>query len=261
MARRWNDEEALGAAIGSLLAIGVAAILGTVRGEVAQPNAALALVLVVIVAAVTGGRRAGVATGLIAAVSFDFFLTRPYLSLAIDSGNDVLTVVLLMAVGLAVGVLAASRREGKAEGQAGHDEVASIHRVAALTADGADTDTVIRATEAEVAAVLQVGECHFSARPDDPPLPELQPSGHVDAPYRYLHEGDGFALPAEGITVAVRSGPRTFGWLVCRPTDPDAGISADRRRTALVLADHLALAMASDRPGPGRTATVADPSS
>ena len=62
-------------AIGGLLAIAAAGLLGAVRGDISQANAALALVLIVVLAAFTGGRWAGVSTGIVAAVAFDFFLT------------------------------------------------------------------------------------------------------------------------------------------------------------------------------------------
>ena len=56
-------------AIGGLLAIAAAGLLGAVRGDISQANAALALVLIVVLAAFTGGRWAGVSTGIVAAVS------------------------------------------------------------------------------------------------------------------------------------------------------------------------------------------------
>lgn len=232
----------MGIGIGALVAIATAGLLGSVRGEIDQANGALVLVLVVVVAAYTGGRWAGVATGLVSAVSFDFFLTEPYGSLAIESSDDIVTTVLLVAVGLAVGQIATSRNEAKAAGRAGADEVAGLYRVAGLTADGAPSDQVIDAVRAEVSTVLRLRECRFEGLPLDPPLPELEPSGRVDAPY--VFEGDGFTLPADGVTIVVRDGSHALGWLVCLPADANSGVSRDRRRTALILADHLGLVLA-----------------
>ncbi len=243
MRRTLDDTEVVGIGIGSLVAIGVAGLLGAVRGEISQANAALALVLVVIVAAFTGGRWAGGATAIVGALSFDFFLTAPYRSLAIKSVDDVLTTALLLGVGLAVGTIATSRSEAKAAGRAGTDEVAGLYRVARLTADGADPADVIRSVEQEVQVVLRLRACRFERLPLDPPLPELDQDGRIDAPYRF--EGDGFALPEEGLAIAVRTAQRRHGWLVCTPADPTRGVSRDRRRAALVLTDHLALALAA----------------
>lgn len=241
MRKNLSDAEVMGIGLGALAALVAAGLLGAVRGELDSANGALVLVLVVVGAAYTGGRRAGVTTGLVAAAGFDFFLTRPYDSLAIKSSDDVVTTVLLVVVGLAVGTIATARREARAHGRDGTEEVAGLYRVAGLTADGADTDTVIHAVEEEVAAVLRLQECRFERLPVDPPVPVLEPSGRVDGPY--VFGGDGFVLPADGVAVAVRGGDHPLGWLVGVPADAAAGVSRDRRRTALVLADHLALAL------------------
>lgn len=243
MRKNLSDTEVMGIGIGAVVALLVAGLLGAVRGELDQANGALVLVLVVVAAAYTGGRWAGVATGLVAAAGFDVFLTRPYGSLAIKSSDDVVTTVLLVLVGLAVGTIAADRREARAHGRAGTEEVAGLYRVAGLTADGADLATVVHAVEEEVASVLHLRDCRFERLPADPPVPVLEPSGRVDAPY--VFEGDGFALPADGVALAVRQGDRALGWLVGRPADDARGVSRDRRRTALVLADHLALTLAA----------------
>ena len=241
MRRALSDAEAVGIAIGALVAITLAGLLGSVRGEMSQANAALVLVLVVVLAAYTGGRWAGAATGFVAAVAFDFFLTRPYGSLAIKSSDDVTTTVLLLAVGLAVGHIATSRREAKMAGQAGADEVAGLYRVA--SADDSSVAAVIEAVQAEVSAVLHLTTCRFDTLHPDPTLPELEHSGRVDAPYRF--EGDGFVLPGDGVFIGVTYQNRTLGWLVCTPADPAVGISSDRRRTALILAGYLGLTIAA----------------
>ena len=87
----------------------VVAALVPLRDEMQPANVALVLVLVVLVAAVLGGRLAGAAVGLVVAVSFDFFFTRPYGSLAISSRDDLQTTVLLAAIGLIAGDLVERR--------------------------------------------------------------------------------------------------------------------------------------------------------
>jgi hypothetical protein len=245
-----SDEELTGISIGSLLVIGIAGILGALRGEISQANSALVLVLVVLVAAATGGHRAGIATGVMAAIAFDFFLTQPYQSLAIKSADDVITTLLLVVIGATVGVIATTRREAKAEGHDGHEEIQSLYRIATATAAGADPSEIVSATETEVAAVLHLVDCRYDEAMPDTPLPELQPSGRIDAPYVFAH--DGFTLPAEGVAIAVRGGGHTYGWLHGRPSDPARGISGDRRRSALVLADHLGLVLATTHAGSTR---------
>src|SRR5262245_6486082 len=116
-------------ALGALLPIAVAALLVGVRGEIESANIALILVLTVVVAAVTGGWRAGAIAAVVSALSFDFFHTRPYLRLTIDSQDDVETTVLLLIVGVAVGFIASRARTARMEVEAGRAEIRSIHRV------------------------------------------------------------------------------------------------------------------------------------
>ena len=58
------------------------------RDHLHNDNMALALVIPVLIAAVLGGRLAGAAAAVVAALCFDFFFTQPYLSLRIASDND-----------------------------------------------------------------------------------------------------------------------------------------------------------------------------
>lgn len=241
MKRNLTDAEVIGASVGAVAAMCVAGVLGSMRPLVDQANAGLVLVLVIVAAATVGGRWAGGATALAAAVSFDFFLTRPYGSLAIKSKDDVIATALLFGVGVSVGHLASRRWEAERHGRAGTLEVAGLYRVASLAADGAQLEDVLTAVEREVADVLDLRDCRFDVVPSDPPVPALQPDGRIDAPY--VHVGDGFVLPAEGVKVAVRSSGHLHGWLVGSPRQPLVGVSTDRRLTAVVLADQLGLVL------------------
>ncbi|QXC59798.1 DUF4118 domain-containing protein [Aquihabitans sp. G128] len=238
-----DDRGVMGLSVGVLGSIGVAGLLTSFRGEIDQTNVALALVLVVVVAAYTGGRAAGSLSGVVAAVSFDFFHTQPYRSLAIKSADDVWTTLLLVAVGLAVGQIATSRRVAKVAERAGTEEVAGIHRVTELSAGGAAGPEVVAAVEAEVAAVLRLRRCTFTTDPVDASLARMEPGGRVGgAPY--VFQGDAFVLPADGVVIEVRHGERLLGSLVATPPSEPEGIDRDRRRTAVALADVLGLALA-----------------
>ena len=74
----------IGWAIGIPAVIIVAALLAIPRSLVNGANAALVLMIVVVAIAAIGGRTAGILTTLTAVMSFDFFLTKPYLSLKIS---------------------------------------------------------------------------------------------------------------------------------------------------------------------------------
>ena len=102
----------IGIAVGVPAAVAVAAVMAVFRELFDTTNAALVLMIVVVAVAALGGRTAGVITALAAVVSFDFFHTEPYLSLTIDSRDDIETTILLLIAGVIVGTLAASGRVG-----------------------------------------------------------------------------------------------------------------------------------------------------
>ena len=64
------------------------ALMSTLRDNLENTNAALVLVLLVVAAASTGIRLAGVFAALSSAVWLDFFLTAPYLAFAIIDRAD-----------------------------------------------------------------------------------------------------------------------------------------------------------------------------
>ncbi|MFF4789150.1 SpoIIE family protein phosphatase [Streptomyces sp. NPDC001276] len=89
------------------LPLAVCMLLLPVRGTLAETNAALIVMLVVVAVAAFGNRGAAVITALSAAVSFVFFFATPYASFTyIDNPDDAITAGLLLVVGLSVSQLA-----------------------------------------------------------------------------------------------------------------------------------------------------------
>src|SRR6476661_234909 len=76
-----------------------AAALIPARSHTDNANIALGLVVVVVAVATFGQRLATVISAISAAGWFDFFHTRPYYSFTISTHDDVVTAVLLLAVG------------------------------------------------------------------------------------------------------------------------------------------------------------------
>jgi len=90
----------IGLAIGAPAAIAIGATLATFRWAVNSVNTALIFMILVVAIAALGGRVAGLITALVAVMSFDFFHTEPYLSMAMGSRDDIETTVLLLVAGL-----------------------------------------------------------------------------------------------------------------------------------------------------------------
>jgi hypothetical protein len=95
---------------GPLLAILLGFALIPLRESVGASNLTFAFVVLTVVVSAFGGRGAGVATALASALSLDFFLTRPYLSLRIQENHDAIAFVGLTVCGLVAASLGAPHR-------------------------------------------------------------------------------------------------------------------------------------------------------
>ena len=232
---------AFGSAIGALGAIAAAAALVPVRDQLGSANAALVLVLFVLVGAVIGGRRAGFLVAVVAAMSFDFLHTRPYGSLKISDGKDVLTLVLLIAVGMIIGEIALRADRIRDAGTRRWTGVGRIHRVAQLAADGQAAEDVILAVTAELTDTLHLQNCWFERAPYLGALDTIEETGSLTThEYRYTREG--FELSREGVEIPVRSGDHVIGRFVLIPT-PGVGITKDDRLVARALADQVGIVL------------------
>ena len=77
-------------------------------------NFIFAFVILIIVVGELGGRAAAVATAATSALSLDFFLTKPYLSLRMEQKHDLIAFVGLMLCGLTAAALG-SRHHRRAD--------------------------------------------------------------------------------------------------------------------------------------------------
>lgn len=233
----------LGVAFGALGSLFVAAGLVGVRGEIANVNVALVLVLVILAAASFGGRVAGAMTGLVAATSFDFFHTRPYGVLKITRVDDLITTLLLLVAGLVMGAVVERSARFKDRWRDDRQQLRRLHRVAGLFASGAEDerDLILSAT-AELLDTLQLEDCRFEPPPFLTELPRLEPDGVITGSVRRF--GDlGTRLPADGVDLRVIGPKGIIGRFVLVPT-PDVAISPERLLVAVSLAHALGLALA-----------------
>ena len=236
-------------AVGAILPIAVGALLVIVRDDVLNANLALILMGVVVLVASGGGRKAGALAGLTAALSFDFFLTEPYLTLRISDDDDIETAIILLVVGLIVGQFAEWAHANRRSTSAARSELGRIRRVADMLSQGADPEAIKRAGQAEITTLLALRSCRFEDVPFDAVLPRLERSGvldhaavHESVVRRYTHRG--FELPAEGVELPVFNRGSQVGRYVLEPS-PGVGISLEQRVVALALADQVGAALAT----------------
>ena len=105
-----NGDRLLYLGLGPIAAILLGAALMPLRELTVASNFTFAFLALTIVVGELGGRGPAVATALTAALSLDFFLTRPYLKLAIHGKDDVIAFLGLSACGLLAAWLGSPRR-------------------------------------------------------------------------------------------------------------------------------------------------------
>jgi hypothetical protein len=245
--RRDDEGGGVDIALGGLAPIMVAAALVAVRGHVASVNVALVLGVIVVAAGALGGRTAGMVSALTAAASFDFFHTRPYLSLLMHDADDVEMTVLLLVLGLVSGQLAWRTRVTARERDGGRGGLDQVRRLADLVARGNPSADVIAVARDELVALFDLVDCRFDAAPfrDHLDLPRLERNGVVaHTRYRMQPGGDlEVELPVEGIALPVLSRGQIVGRFVL-DFGPGAGATLEQRIVAIALADQVGASLA-----------------
>ena len=238
----------IGMTIGAPAAITVGAILTTTRWGVNSVNTALVFMVLVVAVAALGGRTAGAITAVASVMSYDFFHTEPYLSMAIDSRDDLETTVLLLVAGLLVGTIASKGRSARHRETATRVEVRRLHRVAEATATGQPATAVLEVARDEITALLDLADCWFEPvpHPNDPRRPRLGRNGAIQAQssFRFRRQRDGrggFELPPEGVDVQVLARGQYVGRFVLVP-NPRTATTVDERLITVTIADQLGAA-------------------
>ena len=232
------------AGLASLVALAIACLLVPIRAEINNANVALVLMAVVIVAGALGGRVSGLIVAGVAGLSFNFFHTRPYSSLKIDSANDIVSLALLVVGGLVVGELAA-RRAGTIDDRRRFEaDLLCLERFALVVGAEVPLLQVWADARAEIGRVLGADAVWFeplSQVSASAALPVLDWDGvHGSRVHRWL--GTGFSLPVEGVQIPLVEG---LGRVVVRP-NRNLVVPSYARRHAVAVAALLTTALARD---------------
>jgi hypothetical protein len=219
-------------------------LLLPLRDEIRTSNVSLVLVLVVVVAAVLGGRIGGALAALVSMAAFDFFFTRPYSSFTINSRDDLETALLLLVVGLIVGEVVVRGRRNRAVAAESRAEVVRVRRLSELAAGGEPAGRLIGIVQGELVSLLPVRECRFEPLPFRRTVPELTHQGvRIPGSEEPAGRGSGgtIALPVNG------SG-RPVGRFVLQLETGSTGIEVppEDRALALALADQLGTVLAHE---------------
>lgn len=231
---RYLRRPVVAALAGSALAVAVAAALVPARDWLGNTNVALLLLVVVVAAAGVGGRITGAITAVVASQAFNFFHTEPYLELFIERREDVISTVLVAAVGIVVGELTHRRVLSARQARRRDYGVQRIHHVSVLVHRDAGFGEVLEAVQSELSSELDLAEVAFGSGAR-PPGPRLELNGTILNPAEPSPTRIGHA----GVFVDVGRGDAHHGWLRLVPRRPRDYEPASLQ-IAVVLADLLA---------------------
>ncbi len=242
--RAWVITGALGS-----MALGI--VLIPLRTMVAASNLAFVFVAFTIVVAELGGRGPALVTALVSAMSLNFFLTEPYLTLAITKTDDVVAFFALAACGL-IAAAFGSRRERLSEVANRADrELLILTRLLERARGGRTPAALLQDLRTDFGLgglVLRDGQGRvLAATPDTAsalPTPRLALTADTlfapaDETVRFGSKG--MRLPEGGgrLTLQTARGPLTLDlW-----EGNDEGFTGDESRTLAIAASLLGLGM------------------
>lgn len=238
----------------------VGALLSLVREQIANNNATLVFVLVVVAVAASGYRAAGLLAALVSAASFDFFLTQPYLTFTINDRDDVEAAVLLALIGLAVTEIAlwGRRQQARASTRAGYLE--GVVAAAQLAASGTTSPSdVVELVGRQIGDILDLDACAFDPGPSQRDRPRLEAGGGITWRGRAV-DVDREGLPTlDVIELPVTSAGVDRGRYLLTSTSKVRRPDLERRQVAVTLAEQAAAALAGSAPSPARPAVGEGP--
>jgi K+-sensing histidine kinase KdpD len=248
--RRTDDIGAwvITGALGSM-ALGI--VLIPLRTVVAASNLAFVFLAFTIVVAELGGRGPALVTALVSAMSLNFFLTEPYLTLAITKTDDVVAFFALAACGL-IAAAFGSRRERLTEAANRADrELLILTRLLERARGGRTPAALLQDLRTDFGLgglVLRDGQGRvLAATPDTAsalPTPRLALTADTlfapaDETVRFGSKG--MRLPEGGgrLTLQTARGPITLDlW-----EGNEEGFTGDESRTLAIAASLLGLGM------------------
>ena len=233
-------------AAGSLM-LGIALI--PLRTLTAASNLAFVFLAFTIILAELGGRSAALVTALVSAMSLNFFLTEPYLTLTIAKPDDIIAFIALAACGLIAAAFGKRRERWSEVADRAGKELAILSRLVEQLRDGIPLDEVLGGLKGSFglgAIVLRGAETRIlGAAPIGSGLTliaesELNPDTLFPSQDGRLRFGArGLRLPEGGGCLRLRT---DRGFVSLELWEGDAqGLSLDESRTLAIAASILAL--------------------
>jgi K+-sensing histidine kinase KdpD len=136
-------------AVATIVAVGV-------DSKVTIPNLSLVFVVPVVIAGVSLGLGPSLCSGILGALAFNFFLTEPRYSLAVDDPANIWAIGLLFVVGLIVSGVAFTSHRRATEAALLERQVSALQRYTGELVSADSTRAMVSLTSQALSALFQV---------------------------------------------------------------------------------------------------------
>ena len=255
---RPGDDNRLWIVAGALGGLALGFMLIPLRSLTSASNLAFVFIAFTIVIAELGGRSAALVTAVVSALTLNFFLTEPYMSLQISKADDVVAFGALAVCGLIAAAFGRRREQMSELAERAGDELGVLDKLVSRLRAGASLDEVLddlrksfglRAivlrddTERPVAAAL--GGQVSGSMPE--PETDIAPDSFLPADESRVRFGlRGLRLPEGGGRLWLRAGGGVGGGVASVDfweEDPQ-GFDVNEARTLTIAASILGLELA-----------------
>ena len=253
---RPSNDSRVWIVIGALGGLGLGFVLIPLRSLTAASNLAFVFMAFTIVVAELGGRSAAVVTAVVSAMTLNFFLTEPYMSLQINKADDVVAFGALAVCGLIAAAFGRRRAHMSVLAERADDELEVLDKLVGRLRAGAPLDNVLddlRKSFGLRAIALRDDTEHLVAAalggqaPPSMPETDIAPDTFLPADESRLRFGlRGLRLPEGGGRLWLRAGGGVGGGVASLDIweeDPQ-GFGMSEARTLTIAASILSLELA-----------------
>lgn len=219
-------------------------------------NVAMLFLLPVLASARRFGLRPGLATGLLSALAYNFFLLPPLYTLSISNAENVIAFFVLLIVAVVTSQLAGGMRAQADLAHRSARQNAALAGFAQVIAEAANPDELAQAICGEIGRLFGVQTMLFVPSPEGAALVAAVPHGHAPdqldlaAANWTLEKGRPAGRGSDTLTASdwlfqpIAKGSRVFAALALARADPgQAAVRADELPLLLSLVQQSALAM------------------
>jgi two-component system, OmpR family, sensor histidine kinase KdpD len=251
----WQPHRPLSRYLMSISLVALATLLGVfVRGELEPTNLVMLYLMAVVLSAIILGRGPSLLAAIAGVLAFDFFLVPPYLTLAVNDTQYIITFVVFLVVSLVISSLTAQAREQAEAAIRRETQTSSLYNLGRDLTSATDLNHVLQIIITNIEQAFERKVAIFL--PEDGHLklfsnsPGFQPDENELAVAMWTYENHEPAgrgtdtLPAASIRCQpLRTSNGMVGVLGVRPSEKNNFLTPEQRQTLAAFTNQAALAI------------------